>query len=72
MITTVVPQIFVTDFGALEFYTGVLGFTVGSLRGARVLRAAGARREPWHGQGQGSFVVEDPDGNLLLFGGRTD
>jgi catechol 2,3-dioxygenase-like lactoylglutathione lyase family enzyme len=29
-------------------------------------------REPWHGQGQGAFIVEDPDGNLLLFGGRTD
>ena len=29
-------------------------------------------REPWHGQGQGNFIVEDPDGNLLLFGGRTD
>jgi catechol 2,3-dioxygenase-like lactoylglutathione lyase family enzyme len=29
-------------------------------------------REPWHGQGQGDFIVEDPDGNLLLFGGRTD
>jgi len=29
-------------------------------------------REPWHGQGQGAFIVEDPDGNLLAFGGRTD
>jgi catechol 2,3-dioxygenase-like lactoylglutathione lyase family enzyme len=29
-------------------------------------------REPWHGQGQGAFIVEDPDGNLLMFGGRTD
>ena len=29
-------------------------------------------REPWHGQGQGSFIVQDPDRNLLLFGGRTD
>jgi catechol 2,3-dioxygenase-like lactoylglutathione lyase family enzyme len=29
-------------------------------------------REPWHGQGQGAFIVADPDGNLLLFGGRTD
>ena len=29
-------------------------------------------REPWHGAGQGAFIVEDPDGNLLLFGGRTD
>ena len=29
-------------------------------------------REPWHGEGHGSFIVEDPDGNLLLFGGRTD
>jgi catechol 2,3-dioxygenase-like lactoylglutathione lyase family enzyme len=29
-------------------------------------------REPWHGQGQGAFIVEDPDANLLLFGGRTD
>ncbi|MFI4935930.1 MAG: VOC family protein [Caulobacterales bacterium] len=29
-------------------------------------------REPWHGQGQGAFIVEDPDGNLLDFGGRTD
>ena len=41
-------------------------------------RAAGAAfhqtltREPWHGEGHGSFIVEDPDGNLLLFGGRTD
>lgn len=30
------------------------------------------RREPWHGQGQGNFIVEDPDGNLIEFGGRTD
>ena len=30
------------------------------------------RREPWHGQGQGNFIVADPDGNLLMFGGRTD
>jgi catechol 2,3-dioxygenase-like lactoylglutathione lyase family enzyme len=29
-------------------------------------------REPWHGHGQGSFIVEDPDANLLLFGGRAD
>ena len=30
------------------------------------------RREPWHGQGQGGFIVADPDGNLVGFGGRTD
>lgn len=30
------------------------------------------RRDPWHGQGQGAFIVADPDGNLLHFGGRTD
>jgi catechol 2,3-dioxygenase-like lactoylglutathione lyase family enzyme len=30
------------------------------------------RREPWHGQGQGGFIVSDPDGNLISFGGRTD
>lgn len=30
------------------------------------------RREPWHGQGQGGFIVVDPDGNLVGFGGRTD
>lgn len=30
------------------------------------------KREPWHGQGQGNFIVADPDGNLLMFGGRTD
>lgn len=29
-------------------------------------------REPWHGPGQGAFIVADPDGNLLLFAGRTD
>lgn len=29
-------------------------------------------REPWHGQGQGNFIVADPDGNLIQFGGRTD
>ena len=29
-------------------------------------------RQPWHGEGQGSFIVEDPDGNLLLFGGDVD
>lgn len=29
-------------------------------------------REPWHSAGHGSFIVADPDGNLLLFGGRTD
>jgi catechol 2,3-dioxygenase-like lactoylglutathione lyase family enzyme len=30
------------------------------------------QRAPWHGQGQGAFIVADPDGNLLHFGGRTD
>ncbi len=30
------------------------------------------KREPWHGQGQGNFIVADPDGNLIQFGGRTD
>ncbi len=30
------------------------------------------RNEPWHGAGQGGFIVADPDGNLLSFGGRTD
>lgn len=30
------------------------------------------RREPWHGQGQGGFIVADPEGNLVGFGGRTD
>lgn len=30
------------------------------------------RRQPWHGQGQGGFIVADPDGNLIDFGGRTD
>lgn len=30
------------------------------------------KREPWHGQGQGNFIVADPDGNLLMFGGWTD
>ena len=30
------------------------------------------RREPWHGEGQGGFIVRDPDGNLIGFGGRTD
>ena len=30
------------------------------------------RSEPWHGQGQGGFIVSDPDGNLISFGGRTD
>ena len=29
-------------------------------------------RKPWHEAGQGSFIVEDPDGNLLLFAGLTD
>ena len=29
-------------------------------------------RQPWHGQGQGGFIVRDPDGNLIGFGGRTD
>ena len=30
------------------------------------------RREPWHGDGQGGFIVRDPDDNLIGFGGRTD
>jgi catechol 2,3-dioxygenase-like lactoylglutathione lyase family enzyme len=30
------------------------------------------RREAWHGEGQGGFIVRDPDGNLIGFGGRTD
>ncbi len=29
------------------------------------------QRLPWHAEGQGAFIVEDPDGNLLLFAGRT-
>jgi hypothetical protein len=28
-------------------------------------------REPWHAEGQGAFIVRDPDDNLILFGGRT-
>jgi catechol 2,3-dioxygenase-like lactoylglutathione lyase family enzyme len=39
-------------------------------RGVPFYRALG--REPWQGEGQGSFIVEDPDGNLIGFGGRTD
>jgi catechol 2,3-dioxygenase-like lactoylglutathione lyase family enzyme len=30
------------------------------------------RSEPWHGPAEGDFIVADPDGNLLMFGGRTD
>lgn len=30
------------------------------------------RREAWHGEGQGGFIVADPEGNLIGFGGRTD
>ena len=26
-------------------------------------------RKPWHEDGQGSFIIEAPDGNLLLFAG---
>jgi catechol 2,3-dioxygenase-like lactoylglutathione lyase family enzyme len=26
-------------------------------------------RKPWHEAGQGSFIIEGPDGNLLLFAG---
>ena len=29
------------------------------------------RREAWHGEGQGGFIVRDPDGNLIGFAGRT-
>lgn len=32
----------------------------------------GLRREPWHSQGHGGFIVRDPDGNLISFGGRID
>jgi len=39
-------------------------------RGATIHRPL--KREPWHGQGQGNFIVADPDGNLLEFGGCTD
>jgi hypothetical protein len=39
-------------------------------RGAIIHQAL--KREPWHGQGQGNFIVADPDGNLIQFGGRTD
>jgi catechol 2,3-dioxygenase-like lactoylglutathione lyase family enzyme len=42
------------------------------LQGRGVAFRQTLRREPWHGQGQGSFIVEDPDGNLIGFGGRTD
>jgi catechol 2,3-dioxygenase-like lactoylglutathione lyase family enzyme len=30
------------------------------------------QRAAWHGEGQGGFIVSDPDGNLIGFGGRTD
>ena len=30
------------------------------------------KREAWHSQGHGGFIVRDPDGNLLGFGGRID
>ena len=30
------------------------------------------RREVWHGEGQGGFIVGDPDGNLIGFGDRID
>ncbi|MFN3575140.1 MAG: VOC family protein [Phenylobacterium sp.] len=39
-------------------------------RGAIIHRPL--KREPWHSQGQGNFIVADPDGNLIEFGGRTD
>jgi catechol 2,3-dioxygenase-like lactoylglutathione lyase family enzyme len=29
-------------------------------------------RRPWHEAGQGDFIVEDPDGNLIDFDGPTD
>jgi len=41
------------------------------------LQASGApinqplRRQPWHEAGQGDFVVEDPDGNLIHLVGPT-
>jgi len=30
------------------------------------------RREPWHAEDHGGFIVRDPDGNLIGFAGRTD
>ena len=29
-------------------------------------------REAWHAETEATFIVEDPDGNLLAFAGRTD
>ncbi len=29
-------------------------------------------REAWHAENEAAFIVEDPDGNLLAFAGRTD
>lgn len=26
-------------------------------------------RQPWHAEGEANFIVADPDGNLILFGG---
>jgi len=42
------------------------------------VEAGGARfhqrlsRQPWQEPGHGDFIVEDPDGNLIGFVGRTD
>jgi hypothetical protein len=41
-------------------------------------RAVGApfhqplERASWQAEGTGAFIVRDPDGNLILFSGRTD
>lgn len=125
ILTTIEPQIFVTDMArALAFYEAKLGFKVGFTYGeppfyaqvvrdaaianlrwvkAPVIQRAAERdllsvaigvsnakllfqefqekgvafhqtlaREPWHAAGHGDFIVADPDGNLLLFAGRTD
>lgn len=39
---------------------------------AEVLFHQTLRSEPWHGAGEGRFIVADPDGNLISFGGRAD
>ena len=36
------------------------------------LLAALRARQPWHAENHADFIIADPDGNLLLFAGRTD
>jgi hypothetical protein len=78
VLVTAAPQLFVADITAsCAFSTGKLGFETVFVYGeppfyAQV--AGGTFHQPLKPQqwGAQNFIVEDPDGNLLLFAGPAE